>query len=80
MYVNFSSKYPTDHFYSLLKLPRLGYEPKHKILSMTIIALASLALQSAKKLFQKENKRVILALSGADVLEALVLITHIGAF
>ncbi len=36
----------------------------------TIVALASLALQSAKKLFQKgnlENKRVILTLSGADV-------------
>ncbi len=36
----------------------------------TMIALASLALQSAKKLFQKdnlENKRVILTLSGADV-------------
>ncbi len=35
----------------------------------TMIALASLALQSAKKLFQKgnlENKRVILTLSGAD--------------
>ncbi len=34
------------------------------------IALASLALQSAKKLFQKgnlENKRMILTLSGADV-------------
>ncbi len=36
----------------------------------TMVALASLALQSAKKLFQKgnlENKRVILTLSGADV-------------
>ncbi len=36
----------------------------------TMIALASLALQSDKKLFQKgnlENKRVILTLSGADV-------------
>ncbi len=36
----------------------------------TIVALASLALQSAKKLFQKgnlENKRVILTLSVADV-------------
>ncbi len=35
-----------------------------------MIALASLALQSDKKLFQKgnlENKRVILTLSGADV-------------
>ncbi len=35
----------------------------------TMVALASLALQSAKKLFQKgnlENKRVILTLSGAD--------------
>ncbi len=35
-----------------------------------MVALASLALQSAKKLFQKgnlENKRVILTLSGADV-------------
>ncbi len=35
-----------------------------------MVALASLALQSAKKLFQKdslENKSVILALSGADV-------------
>ncbi len=36
----------------------------------TMVALASLALQSAKKLFQKgnlKNKRVILTLSGADV-------------
>ncbi len=36
----------------------------------TMIALASLALQSDKKLFQKdnlENKHVILTLSGADV-------------
>ncbi len=36
----------------------------------TMVALASLALQSPKKLFQKgylENKRVILTLSGADV-------------
>ncbi len=36
----------------------------------TMVALASLALQSAKKLFQKgnlENKRMILTLSGADV-------------
>ncbi len=36
----------------------------------TMVALASLALQSAKKLFQKgnlENKRVILTLSRADV-------------
>ncbi len=36
----------------------------------TMVALASLALQSAKKLFQKgnlENKHVILTLSGADV-------------
>ncbi len=36
----------------------------------TMVALASLALQSAKKLFQKgnlENKRVILTLSGADI-------------
>ncbi len=36
----------------------------------TMIAWASLALQSDKKLFQKcnlENKRVILTLSGADV-------------
>ncbi len=35
-----------------------------------MVALASLALQSAKKLFQKgnlENKRVVLTLSGADV-------------
>ncbi len=35
-----------------------------------MVALASLALQSAKKLFQKgnlENKRVILTLSGADI-------------
>ncbi len=35
-----------------------------------MVALASLALQSAKKLFQKgnlENKHVILTLSGADV-------------
>ncbi len=35
-----------------------------------MVALASLALQSAKKLFQKgnlENKRMILTLSGADV-------------
>ncbi len=35
-----------------------------------MVALASLALQSVKKLFQKgnlENKRVILTLSGADV-------------
>ncbi len=35
-----------------------------------MVALASLALLSAKKLFQKgnlENKRVILTLSGADV-------------
>ncbi len=35
-----------------------------------MVALASLALQSAKRLFQKgnlENKRVILTLSGADV-------------
>ncbi len=35
-----------------------------------MVALASLALQSAKKLFQKgnlENKRVTLTLSGADV-------------
>ncbi len=35
-----------------------------------MVALASLALQSAKKLFQKgnlENKRVILTLSGPDV-------------
>ncbi len=35
-----------------------------------MVALASLALQSAKKLFQKgslENKSVILTLSGADV-------------
>ncbi len=36
----------------------------------TMVALASLALLSAKKLIQKgnlENKRVILTLSGADV-------------
>ncbi len=36
----------------------------------TMVALASLASQSAKKLFQKgnlENKRVILTLSGADI-------------
>ncbi len=36
----------------------------------TMVALASLALQSAKKLFQKgnlDNKRMILTLSGADV-------------
>ncbi len=36
----------------------------------TMVALASLPLQSAKKLFQKgnlENKRAILTLSGADV-------------
>ncbi len=36
----------------------------------TMVALASLALQSAKKFFQKgnlENKRVILTLSGADI-------------
>ncbi len=36
----------------------------------TMIAWASLALQSDKKLFQKcnlENKRVIFTLSGADV-------------
>ncbi len=54
----------------------------------TMVALASLALQSAKKLFQKgnlENKRVILTLSGADhytkAHEALVLIpTRIGDF
>ncbi len=42
-----------------------------------MVALASLALQSAKKLFQKanlENKRVILTLSGADGAEALVLV------
>ncbi len=35
----------------------------------TMVALASLALQSAKKLFQKgnlENKHMILTLSGAD--------------
>ncbi len=35
-----------------------------------MVALASLALQSAKKLFQKgnlENKRMILTLSGADI-------------
>ncbi len=35
-----------------------------------MVALASLALQSATKLFQKgnfENKRVVLTLSGADV-------------
>ncbi len=35
-----------------------------------MVALASLALQSAKKLFKKgnlENKRLILTLSGADV-------------
>ncbi len=35
-----------------------------------MVALALLALQSAKKLFQKgnlENKHVMLALSGADV-------------
>ncbi len=35
-----------------------------------MVALASLVLQSAKKLFQKgnlENKRMILTLSGADV-------------
>ncbi len=35
-----------------------------------MVALATLALQSAKKLFQKgnlENKRVTLTLSGADV-------------
>ncbi len=35
-----------------------------------MVALASLALQSAKKLFQKgnlENKHTILTLSGADV-------------
>ncbi len=36
----------------------------------TMVALASLALQSAKKLFQKgslENKRLVLTMSGADV-------------
>ncbi len=36
----------------------------------TMVALASLASQSAKKLFQKgnlENKRLILTLSGADI-------------
>ncbi len=50
-----------------------------------MVALASLALQSAKKLFQKgnlDNKRMILTLSGADVrAQALVLIpTRIGDF
>ncbi len=36
----------------------------------TMVALASLALQTAKKLFQKgnlENKRLVLTMSGADV-------------
>ncbi len=28
---SFSSKYPTDNFYKLLKLPLLGYEPKRAI-------------------------------------------------
>ncbi len=45
----------------------------------TMVALASLALQSAKKLFQNgslENKSVILTLSGAVVL----IPTHIGDF
>ncbi len=50
----------------------------------TMVALASLALQSAKKLFQKgnlENKRIILCLEQTFVHEALVLIpTRIGDF
>ncbi len=33
----------------------------------TMVALASLALQGAKKLFQKDNKHMILTLSGDDV-------------
>ncbi len=44
-----------------------------------MVALASLALQSAKKLFQKgnlENKRVILTLSGADVRARSIGIDH----
>ncbi len=48
-----------------------------------MVALASLALQSTNKLFQKgnlENKRLILTLSGADVrAQSLVLIPeHLG--
>ncbi len=47
----------------------------------TMVALASLALQSAKKLFQKgnlENKRVILTLFGADIHAWSVIPTRIG--
>ncbi len=48
----------------------------------TGIALATLALQSARKLLQKgnlENKCMILTLSGADIRTSLVLIPkHIG--
>ncbi len=57
-----------------------------KMVEFRMVTLASLALQSAKKLFQKgnlENKHVTLTLSGADVHahEVLVLIpTRIGDF
>ncbi len=43
---------------------------QHQWIQTEMVALTSLALQSAKKLFQKgnlENKHVILTLSGADV-------------
>ncbi len=49
---------------------KTGRDGSFKMVEFRMVALASLALQSAKKLFQKgslENKRMTLTLSGADV-------------
>ncbi len=54
---SFSSKYPTDHFYSLLKLPLLGYEPKRAVFEYTALNANELVLPEKRAELQELKLR-----------------------